>query len=689
MRRIALSVVLSAVVTGAAAVAATPPALVHYEGVLRDQNGNPLTGTYDMVFRFMDAATLGNEILVDTHQGASAVVVSGGLFNVDLGSGTVTDGAGPGLYAGLDAVFRDYAAVWLEVQVGAETLAPRTRLLSAPYALNATHLDGQPASSFIDTSSAPQTKSGTLHIGTFSGSEVYAASGDYGLSARGAAYGGSFNGTIGVAGYGFAGPNTAGGDFQNYGSTSHVRLATQSEGINTTGSSTGGFFEASNVGVFAYGASLGGQFQNSHSQVNASLATGDLGIDVHGTNIGGIFRSGPPGSSYAEIPWYDIGMRGHGTGAGGAFDNFATGAWGLVGYSSYKILGSGAVSFAQNHPDDPRKVIVYAAPEGDEVAVYTRGSARLIDGEARVRLGETFALVANPDVGLTATVTPIGDVVPLAVVEKGTRELRVRGPADSNAAFDYVVWGLRVGFEEQSIVQPKDHDAKIPSMHQHEQFFRDEPALRDQTALARFEGMEKAVHGRSSLDLSRSKQLRDAVGVIPYKAPAAAASATASASPQPAIEGGGASPAPSSQQVDTELSSPRTTNEASVSRPAAQALEMFSTAVTIDDGDVVSVSTTAAGSIVRSDRPDDTLVIGCVVGSESGGRVAVAASGIASCRVSAAYGAIAIGDLLSPSSTAGMAMRKDPNLSGATILGRAIEPLESGTGLVRVLLGAR
>lgn len=36
------------------------------------------------------------------------------------------------------------------------------------------------------------------------------------------------------------------------------------------------------------------------------------------------------------------------------------------------------------------KVIVYAAPEGDEVATHTRGTARLANGEARVSLGETF-----------------------------------------------------------------------------------------------------------------------------------------------------------------------------------------------------------------------------------------------------------------------------------------------------------
>src|SRR5215510_15093125 len=96
------------VVAPAAVRAAAPPASVNYQGVLRDQNDLPLTGTYDLVLRFMDAATGGNEILVDQHVAVNgnAVTVTGGLFNVVLGAGVVNDGSGPGTYTSLDAVFR-------------------------------------------------------------------------------------------------------------------------------------------------------------------------------------------------------------------------------------------------------------------------------------------------------------------------------------------------------------------------------------------------------------------------------------------------------------------------------------------------------------------------------------------------------------------------------------------------------
>src|SRR4026209_2115016 len=162
-----LLVVLSALVTGRI-LAAAPPTLVNYQGVLRSSADAPLTGTYDMAFRFFDAASGGVEIMVDQHTaaGANAAAGRGGLFDVPLGSGTVSDGSGPGTYTSLDGVFRDHSGVWLEISVGSETLTPRTRIHSAPYSLNATNaadaalLGGLPAASFLTTSATAQTKLG-------------------------------------------------------------------------------------------------------------------------------------------------------------------------------------------------------------------------------------------------------------------------------------------------------------------------------------------------------------------------------------------------------------------------------------------------------------------------------------------------------------------------------------------------
>jgi ketosteroid isomerase-like protein len=59
--------------------------------------------------------------------------------------------------------------------------------------------------------------------------------------------------------------------------------------------------------------------------------------------------------------------------------------------------------------------------------VYTRRPGRLVNGVARVALGETFALVANPDLGLTVHITPRGETpLPLAAAVVSTSELLVR-----------------------------------------------------------------------------------------------------------------------------------------------------------------------------------------------------------------------------------------------------------------------
>lgn len=63
----------------------------------------------------------------------------------------------------------------------------------------------------------------------------------------------------------------------------------------------------------------------------------------------------------------------------------------------------------------------------------------------------------------------------------------------------------------------------------------------------------------------------------------------------------------------------------------------------------------------------------------------VALSGTVPCKVDAGYGAIRPGDLLTTSPTAGHAMRAADPAPG-TVVGKALEPLAEGTGLIRVLV---
>ena len=96
---------------------------MNYQGVLKDKTtGMPINATVNATFTFYpDSFTSGTDILTDAHAG---IIVSNGLFSVQLGGGVLADGAGSGTYGSLSDVFRDFSEVWLQVQVGAETLTP-------------------------------------------------------------------------------------------------------------------------------------------------------------------------------------------------------------------------------------------------------------------------------------------------------------------------------------------------------------------------------------------------------------------------------------------------------------------------------------------------------------------------------------------------------------------------------------
>jgi hypothetical protein len=180
--------------------------------------------------------------------------------------------------------------------------------------------------------------------------------------------------------------------------------------------------------------------------------------------------------------------------------------------NGYKIIGPGVCSFVQNHPSEQDRVIVYACPEGDEVATYTRGSARLTNGQARVQLGETFTWVTNPSIGLTAQITPRGAWADLYVKSVTTEELVVASKdGTGEGMFDYLVYGLRIGFEEMSVVQEKKAEAHIPSMRSHRELYAAHPELRNYNALERFKAMSSTSGQTGALDLSVAHALRDAI----------------------------------------------------------------------------------------------------------------------------------------------------------------------------------
>ncbi len=105
------------------AFADAPPDTISYQGFLTDSAGVPVNGTPDMKVVFYIASAGGTGVYTETH---SAVTVSNGQFNIQLGAGTTTDD--------WPAAVDFSQALWLEITVAGSLLTPRIPLSTVPYA---------------------------------------------------------------------------------------------------------------------------------------------------------------------------------------------------------------------------------------------------------------------------------------------------------------------------------------------------------------------------------------------------------------------------------------------------------------------------------------------------------------------------------------------------------------------------
>jgi len=579
--------------------------------------------------------------------------------------------------------------------------------------------------------------------------EAWLGTNGYGVEGFGTTMGGYFKDTsqsgyayLGYGDYGIlAYGNSAGGYFKDRDHSGYAYLGYGDRGISAYGSEMGGYFKDTNqsgyayagygnYGIWALGDTMGGYFKDSSNTGYAYVGYVDYGIRALGSGMGGYFKDSD-GTGYANVGIGNAGIQAYGSLYGGFFQDSNSSSFAQVGISPYKIAGSGTVSFVQNHPYDPSSVIVYAAPEGDEVATYTRGTARLADGEATVPLGETFKWVTNPDIGLTAHLTPRGEPIPLAVVELSTEEMIVRAPSDApdGLEFDYMVYGLRIGFEELSIVQEKEMESYIPSMADDRDLYERRPDLKSYNSLERFKGMHHAIDPKAKLDLSRAQALRDAI--IEFDPAVHELPKPPGFEEMPvddlALDEGQREAVRGHDQVraaqaghDKRPATDHPTlgntipvdNEGNVYapsfRPSSQDLaSLVTVSEAVEPGDVLVIDRSSVGMMRRGAESHDTGVIGVVTAeagivlgtqrlaaredgeaTETSHRAAVALAGVVSCKVDAGFGAIWPGDLLVTSPTPGHAMRTDAPLPG-TMIGKALEPLEEGIGTIKVLVMLR
>jgi hypothetical protein len=124
----------------------------------------------------------------------------------------------------------------------------------------------------------------------------------------------------------------------------------------------------------------------------------------------------------------------------------------------------------------------------------------------------------------------------------------------------------------------------------------------------------------------------------------------------------------------------------------------ISTLQIVEPGTVMVID--SEGILCTSDRPYDKRVAGVVSGAgsykpglildkqkSSTNRMPIGLMGKVYCKVDASYGAIEVGDLLTTSATPGHAMRTDdPMKAFGAVIGKALQPLASGEGLIPILI---
>jgi hypothetical protein len=243
----------------------------------------------------------------------------------------------------------------------------------------------------------------------------------------------------------------------------------------------GGYFDGYN-GV--YGNGRYGVYGNGSSYGLYARTYGDDGVWAvscgPSSSNDGVYACSSNGRGVYGGSTNYIGVQGRGGSGNGDYGGYFTssGYRGLYakGYSTYyaayldgrlyvngDIIKSGSVSFVEDHPTDPTKEIVYVCLEGGETGTYTRGSAQLKDGVATVKLPEDFRLVTSPE-GITVQVTPTANCKGLYVAEKSNSTIVVAELGNGKSDSDYLVNGIRIGYEDYQPIQDKDPERRDPGL---------------------------------------------------------------------------------------------------------------------------------------------------------------------------------------------------------------------------------
>ena len=125
---------LGLIVLAGAAWAQSSPELINYQGRLTDDLGQPLGDGTSVDLRIVFYGVESGQAPVYLTVLQEDVLIQGDVYNVLIGSGTIT----PGTESTLADVFQKHKDVWMGIEVNGDgEMSPRFRIASVPYAMKA------------------------------------------------------------------------------------------------------------------------------------------------------------------------------------------------------------------------------------------------------------------------------------------------------------------------------------------------------------------------------------------------------------------------------------------------------------------------------------------------------------------------------------------------------------------------
>jgi hypothetical protein len=622
-------------------LAGTVASKISYQGRLTDAGGNPLTGTYNLVFQLWNDATAGSQVGSDIMK--NNVSVSNGLFTVDL---DVPQSAFNG------------QALWLRIQVGGQWLSPRQELLPVPYALSlrpGAWINGNSTDAAVVTVTNQALGTALYAQGSATGIQGVGMTGVWG------------QGQVGVAGGGLTGVSGSGSWVGVYGESA--------DGYGVRGSTSAPMTATYTAGV--YGQSINGRGVIGESQFDVGVygqSSGEFGAGVGGVGMTGVFGSGAFGvvgsGGVIGVSGYitsdnNTGVEGTATGLGakgveGIADNY-----GGIGVSGHATFGTGVQGNGETGVKGVGSVGYGVWGEGG-TGVYGKGTSTSGSGVWGTSTSGTGVWGTSTNgtgvngqgaTGVKGTSsTAYGDGVegegPSGVYGRST------SPDGCGGCFVNVDGGIAL------YAYGNGGTANLATLRVDNSKSGDGMAayLTNNSGYATAH-LQNSGSGEVLVLQSNGGRFLRAVD--------------ASWDAKFRLEGDG-----------------KVRSDVGFYTPASDFAEMLPAAEGLQPGDVLVIG--PDGKLTRASEPYQANVAGVYstqpgflggqpVQGEATGTIPLAITGVVPVKVSAENGAIRPGDLLVTSSIPGYAMKAGSNPPQGTVIGKALEGLDQGTGTIKML----